>query len=693
MAAAVTAVVAAEIALATTLATEAALAASAATAATTAATTAVVAPTLATAAELATVIPAAGSGGAMPSAAALSQGAATGEALGVSGGTTLPGVSSLSASGLETGNALSRGLTQFGEILSNPYVQGGIGVAEGGRTYAETGDLGESFMAGLGAWGMAGAAGGLSSFAGRKLGQTALSQGSKQVIPAINQIDNSIATGLRNPSSGQGLRGAAGEVPNVGQNITNPAAQRFAGDMYSAYPPSTPLGATQRTLGNESIFGRDITSQQGADWLLASRPKVSPTQVGQNITNPAAQRFAGNMYSEVPKPPLVPLTPSPTGTPPVGATTTPPASAGKPGWFDDFPKNYPGGTMGALATGAVGGPMLMDAMQPSNNLNPPASTLTPYKGPYLPTERTTQFPIGPQPWTDTSERQYFNNVNPYPGYIAYDPNNRTPVTAAAGGLMGLAGDSYDDGAGQDGYADGGEVDKNTMATPDMSAIQQYVQSISQPQRPQVPEILRQLQAQHDTQAQTPVNTSERNYGFKPITVQVVPPAGTAETADNKLSQLGVALAGGSKGGASGAQSASVDPYAAYRPVTMTTPGADPHEYQYTDTSKYVYNPETQQMEIPLAVGGLTSLARGGRYLDGPGDGLSDSISATIGNRQPARLADGEFVISADVVSAIGGGSSKAGAKKLHAMMDRVRQSAHGTKKQVRKINDRKVLAA
>jgi hypothetical protein len=99
------------------------------------------------------------------------------------------------------------------------------------------------------------------------------------------------------------------------------------------------------------------------------------------------------------------------------------------------------------------------------------------------------------------------------------------------------------------------------------------------------------------------------------------------------------------------------------------------------------------MEIPLAIGGLTSLAKGGNYLDGPGDGLSDSIRATIGNRQPARLADGEFVISADVVSAIGGGSSKAGAKKLHAMMDRVRQSAHGTKKQVKKLDDRKVLAA
>jgi len=358
--------------------------------------------------------------------------------------------------------------------------------------------------------------------------------------------------------------------------------------------------------------------------------------------------------------------------------------------------NFAGNNYGkllSLGTG-VAGNMMMSGPQ---GIAPPPAEKSDYAGPYLPTERTTQFPIGPQPWTDTSERQYFNNVNPYPGYIAYDPKNKTPISAATGGLMGLAGDSYDDEAGQDGYADGGEVDNNKMATPDMSAIQNYVQSISQPQRPQVPEILRQLQAQQAAQAQTPVNTSERNYGFKPITVQVLPQAGTADktgVSANPLLSLGVE-SGGGKGGASGAQSASVDPYAAYRPKTIdtTAPGGAKSTTQYTDLNNRVYNPETQQMEVPMAMGGMTSLARGGSYLDGPGDGLSDSIPATIGKNQPARLADGEFVISADVVSDIGGGSSKAGAKKLHSMMDRVRQSAHGTKKQVKKINDRKVLAA
>lgn len=73
-------------------------------------------------------------------------------------------------------------------------------------------------------------------------------------------------------------------------------------------------------------------------------------------------------------------------------------------------------------------------------------------------------------------------------------------------------------------------------------------------------------------------------------------------------------------------------------------------------------------------GGITMLA-GGRYLRGPGDGVSDSIPAKFEQSgQPARLADGEFVIDARTVSEIGNGSSEAGARKLYAMMDRVHKA-------------------
>jgi len=71
---------------------------------------------------------------------------------------------------------------------------------------------------------------------------------------------------------------------------------------------------------------------------------------------------------------------------------------------------------------------------------------------------------------------------------------------------------------------------------------------------------------------------------------------------------------------------------------------------------------------------LGSYSDGGRLLKGPGDGVSDDIPAQIGRRQPARLADGVFVIPARIVSELGNGSTDAGAKRLYAMMDRVQNN-------------------
>jgi len=92
--------------------------------------------------------------------------------------------------------------------------------------------------------------------------------------------------------------------------------------------------------------------------------------------------------------------------------------------------------------------------------------------------------------------------------------------------------------------------------------------------------------------------------------------------------------------------------------------------------------------LGYAAGGMTP-----RFLSGGGDGMSDSIKANINGKQEARLADGEFVIPADVVSHLGNGSSKAGAKQLYAMMDRVRSARTGRKSQGKQINPRKYMTA
>ncbi len=84
---------------------------------------------------------------------------------------------------------------------------------------------------------------------------------------------------------------------------------------------------------------------------------------------------------------------------------------------------------------------------------------------------------------------------------------------------------------------------------------------------------------------------------------------------------------------------------------------------------------------------------GGGYLNGQGDGMSDSIPATIEGKQPARLADGEFVVPADVVSHLGNGSSKAGSKRLYKMLDKVRRARTGHSKQGKQIKADKYLPA
>lgn len=90
---------------------------------------------------------------------------------------------------------------------------------------------------------------------------------------------------------------------------------------------------------------------------------------------------------------------------------------------------------------------------------------------------------------------------------------------------------------------------------------------------------------------------------------------------------------------------------------------------------------------------LGGYSDGGRMLKGPGDGMSDSIPASIAGKQPARLADGEFVVPADVVSHLGNGSTDAGAKKLYKMMDRIRKARTGKKKQAPAVKTARYMPA
>jgi len=118
-------------------------------------------------------------------------------------------------------------------------------------------------------------------------------------------------------------------------------------------------------------------------------------------------------------------------------------------------------------------------------------------------------------------------------------------------------------------------------------------------------------------------------------------------------------------------------------ATNPTPTASPtgQEQKYFN-QRYVPRAADGGM---MATGGISddqynlgSYSDGGRLLRGPGDGVSDSIPATIGHKQPARLADGEFVVPARIVSELGNGSTEAGARKLYAMMDRIQKTRGST---------------
>lgn len=132
--------------------------------------------------------------------------------------------------------------------------------------------------------------------------------------------------------------------------------------------------------------------------------------------------------------------------------------------------------------------------------------------------------------------------------------------------------------------------------------------------------------------------------------------------------------------------------------TDTTAGGNSTVTGGTDTSGggLAYGGSVNDLMVGYAEGG--DVISEGRYLRGPGDGMSDDIYAYIeggmaGKDQPARLARNEFVIPADVVSDLGNGSSDAGADALYEMMERVRKARHGTKEQPPAVKPEKVMPA
>ena len=182
----------------------------------------------------------------------------------------------------------------------------------------------------------------------------------------------------------------------------------------------------------------------------------------------------------------------------------------------------------------------------------------------------------------------------------------------------------------------------------------------------------------DGKTVTKVNDTKKVDDTKRVdTTKTTTPGGTKPGQQNMNSLLPLLLAllamgKGGGGGKSGASSAVIPaltasqkqtPYAAIQQAAGYRPGQGGITY---------FNPV--QYAPRMAAGGIAELSRG-RLLDGPGDGVSDSIPAQIGGMagggQPARLARGEYVIDARTVAALGNGSTDAGAERLDQMRKKI----------------------
>jgi hypothetical protein len=375
----------------------------------------------------------------------------------------------------------------------------------------------------------------------------------------------------------------------------------------------------------------------------------------------------------------------------------------------------------------VASPFLMAAMKPPEyKPYEDKSYQMKYEGPYSAQDRERRMPTMEEQATlreqGSPEYSYFGNTNPYPGF------NKAP-----------------------GYADGGLTSlyetQDNMPAPNLSQDGYGLGRLQAMTQGGMPSYAGGGAIAFDAGGTVPYMGGAPSYGIAPTDLSQVAGipnvGGTDPSSDSGLKGIlgnmitdPLGRTAGGMNGKGGAQSTGANLFAAAQnnpsnPRSVLNAFMNPGGQNapqapraltmqdYINSAARVYNPAAsaqtinnagapemaqfnninpQQPVMKAMGGGIHGLKSGGRpmpggYLDGAGDGMSDSIPATIGDKQPARLADGEFVIPADVVSHMGNGSTKAGAQHLYKVMDKVRKARTGTKKQGKQINPNRFMTA
>jgi hypothetical protein len=588
------------------------------------------------------------------------------------------------------------------------------GLAVGALGTAATGSLGKGLMMGFGAYGGAG------------LGEGLMNAGAS-AMPGAGTAANATTSGINTGTAaaeaakGSSYTGTKAAI-DTGVDATTKAVQSNALPAYQAQGynnifsnPNYGNYAPMKNLGEVSQMPISGTASPPLDVTMGSKIPAMPTKP---IVD--ASKFNPNAYN-APPPAAVPppvATPAPVSNfDKVGAGIRDVTSSGTKAW--NFVKEHPSPFIG------VGVGALQEYQE--RQAKDAAAAAAARKGspgmirPYEMSVAQNQSAYAPS--TSTAERQFFDQ----PRY-----RELTPYAAKEGGLMGI--NNYAVGGPVEQMSAENAIGGNMMYP--QSQLKTDTYSNPMVQRPMPTNVIQSgLDAPVDrytgeqrfafggsATATASAPSSESKYAFDPTTQQFT--MASAPSSDFGFGKLYGKNVNPFLGGTVGIMSlltkkpinellnipASNEPTVGSTSGGISAPYMPPSGLAASDTSMVpnIQIPQQQNvdrqlgleafypmMEQQLALKGsqlqsqnmadggmagggynLGGYSDGGRLLRGPGDGVSDSIPASIGNRQPARLADGEFVVPARIVSEIGNGSTEAGARKLYAMMDRV-QKARG----------------
>jgi len=535
------------------------------------------------------------------------------------------------------------------------------GLMVGAGDYAITGSLQQGLMAGLGAWSGGGLGEGLASAgasdlagqAGTEAAKTGFENGTQQAT--LGSVEEALPTTAGTPAPTSAANAA--DMLNKG-TITPDQYSKWAGDFSQGYA-NAPAASMAKNFGTGISSLSDIGTAVKANPMAAAgaaMPLVSGTLFKQNTVNPVTSVSTVNQ-------PLARLSPNYKGT--VSSTPTEHYQATYPNYAQNpYDPKAPTGTQYSSAVMAADGGLLQSGPANVNFMGGDMYPQSQQQRSYYATP--SQMPISAQ----QTMASYEPKTNPLTG----EPT----ANMAEGGITSLAGGgdatshiyqpSYANYA-QTPYAQQApqgiptptRAPMTTGANPGIAgyAIDPLKMQGSSAYNAQQA-ILAQQQAEAQAQAQS--SGSDGGGGGK---------AGGVMPDDLVYAGGGLtAFAQGSQKPVGNKDMAAIDEYTAQ----AQEEGGLASIKDAADKGDWNAMLALQKLGYKASGGGISSLGSysdGGHLLKGPGDGVSDSIPAQIGAHQPARLADGEFVVPARIVSELGNGSTDAGAKRLYAMMQRV----------------------